>query len=289
MLDISEAIKEKDEEEALIEAEGNVEIVHRLANNKPKPERALTRNPSFFKRMLSSKKMSKIISAVEHNESDDGSQQDSLEQKDPDENGDDHNEVDHEYIDPPMPNIGAPVNIDLLISRNAKAEFGMEKLMEMITRDTTEAFAAAKAIPVSEHHDRVSVTQEISDRMAKVRTAKEINKRVQDNMNQIQKALNIRKSAVVIMNSNYSKRLVRTIEPIYVGEARTVVRQLDNEAEKLMHKATKKPASTSAATGTASAGTGTPAKATAATATKPAAKSGSTAEAVGAITPTTRP
>ncbi len=128
-----------------------------------------------------------------------------------------------QYIDPPMPMIGHPVKIELLISRNHKAESGLKTLMQMVAKDVLDAVGEVAAIPVSDEIDRIQVSHEATARMAKVRTAKDIDKRVQQSVKDIQKSLNYRKSALIMMNSNYSKQQVRKIEPIYVNETRSII------------------------------------------------------------------
>lgn len=78
---------------------------------------------------------------------------------------------------------------------------------------------------MSKHLDRIYVTEKQSEHIGRVRTTKHIENRVQKNIQHIQKSLNYRKSAIIMMNSNYSQQLVRLIEPIYVNEARTITKR----------------------------------------------------------------
>jgi hypothetical protein len=128
------------------------------------------------------------------------------------------------YYDPPMPKIGRPVQVDRLINRNKTAASGMAYLMDMIRADVEVSIQKGKTVPVSKELDRVQVTQPIGDYMARVRTNQEITARVQNNFSDIQKSLNYRKSGIIMMNFNYQEKPVRRIEPIYVTEARTIIK-----------------------------------------------------------------
>jgi hypothetical protein len=139
---------------------------------------------------------------------------------------------DDEYIDPPMPNIGKPINIDFLEKRGIKAEYALHDLMQVIMADVNSSVKGASSIPVDKALDRISVSDEQYKRIGKVRSVKDIDAAIQSNMQEIQKSLNYRKSALIIMNSNYSHKLIRKIEPIYVNEARTIMDHDIQEASK---------------------------------------------------------
>lgn len=124
---------------------------------------------------------------------------------------------------PLMPRIGKPVNIDRLINRTKAAASGVRYLMEMMDNDVAVSIQRAKAIPVSSELDRVQVTPQISAVAAQVRSTAQVKEKVNLNMNEIQRNLNYRKSALIMMNVNYSNQRVRKIDPIYVQEARTIV------------------------------------------------------------------
>lgn len=130
---------------------------------------------------------------------------------------------DDEYIDPPMPNIGKPINVDFLEKRVIKAEYALHDLMHVIMADVNLSVKGASSIPVDKALDRISVSDEQYKRIGKVRSVKDIDGAIQSNIQEIQKSLNYRKSALIIMNSNYSHKLIRKIEPIYVNEARTIM------------------------------------------------------------------
>ena len=56
-----------------------------------------------------------------------------------------------------------------------------------------------------------------------MRTKEDLLEAAQSNVNEIQKSLNYRRSAMLMMNTNYSNKMVRRIEPIYMAEARTLI------------------------------------------------------------------
>jgi hypothetical protein len=128
---------------------------------------------------------------------------------------------------PSLPYLGTPINFDRLVARNRLADEGMIGLMELVNVDVQEAIQRAKQIPVQEDLDRVTVTPEVSQYMAKVKSRKGLEKRLAHNTADIQKALAYRKSALIVMNSNYSNKTVRKIDPIYAQEARTIIRTKD--------------------------------------------------------------
>jgi hypothetical protein len=129
-----------------------------------------------------------------------------------------------DIIDPPMPPMGANFDFEIMKTRNRRAEAGMQALMELVEKDSNIAVVDAENIPVEKHnYHRIQVTEEMSKSMSKVKNEKQINSRVLSNMREIQKALNYRKSALIMMNANYSKKLVCKIEPIVVNETRSAI------------------------------------------------------------------
>ena len=239
MLDMDEILADQAKAKKEEEKDSRISIIKRMPSFMMKKE--LSKNPSFFKKMFSMRSMDKIFVDDDSQDSgsnmgtEDGEQsqlatiQESKQLEDDEETPAPAEVVEldskYPYIDPPMPNIGQPVDMDRLITRNKKAEFGLEKLMEMVTRDADASMKETVGLPVADGFDRISVTEEQSARISKVRTTKGIDNTVQRNLQQIQKALNYRKSAIIMMNSNYSHQLVRLIEPIYVQEARTIVQR----------------------------------------------------------------
>lgn len=136
---------------------------------------------------------------------------------------DQDHDVENESDYPLMPRLGKPVNIDRLVNRTKAAASGIRYLMEMMENDTAQSVKRARAIPVSKELDRVQVTPSISAEAAKVRSTAQIKESVKGNMNEIQRNLNYRKSALIMMNVNYSNQRVRKIDPIYVQEARSII------------------------------------------------------------------
>jgi hypothetical protein len=247
MLDIEEAMVEQAKAKAREEQENRISM--RLPSFKLSQHRAVSKHPSFFKKMFSMRNMDKVFNGDDEESNESGSQigfgdEDLGGHQTPIANGSDEGtdadgereksskkaevvEMDskYAYYDPPMPKVGQPVDMDLLINRNKRAEFGLEKLMDMVHRDTKDSLSECKDLPVSKGFDRIYVTEEQSARIGRVRTNRHIDNQVQKNVQHIQKALNYRKSAIIMMNSNYSHQLVRHIEPIYVNEARTITKR----------------------------------------------------------------
>jgi hypothetical protein len=251
MLSLDEVIKEQEKEKAKSELDSHVSIKQTTVLMQLS-ERNLRSQPSFFKKMFSIKNMDKVFVGDDDDESDDNEE----EKVDPDastanvthnDDADDEQkekevsaekiEMDskYAYYDPPLPKFGAPINMDKLVSRNQSAELGLKKLMEMVIYDVDHSLKETKVLPVAHGYDRVTVTEEHSKRIGKVKNTKEIERTVNSNISSIQKALNYRKSALIMMNSNYSNKLVRLIEPIYVSEARTLANRVgDLAAPKLI-------------------------------------------------------
>ncbi len=247
MLTIDEAML--DQAKAKAQEEKDNEISFKRSSFKLSENRAISKHPSFFKKMFSMRNMDKVFNGDDNDSNESGSQvgfedgdhhapfaegseagSEQDEEREGDKSGSKKNDVvemdsKYPYYDPPMPKIGTPVDMDLLINRNKRAEFGLEKLMDMVIRDTKDSIEESKTIPVSKGFDRIFVTEKQSEHIGRVRTTKHIENRVQKNVQHIQKSLNYRKSAIIMMNSNYSHQLVRHIEPIYVTEARTITKR----------------------------------------------------------------
>lgn len=262
MLDMDEILADREKEKARIANENRVSILKKMPSFQLSKHRSLSRHPSFFKKMFSMRNMDKVFvdddddeSQTSHlgseNAEDNAQTVGAINEENESEDGDhdDHEvkpkkvltetvEMDskYPYFDPPLPKIGNPIDMDKLINRNKKAEFGLQKLMEMVIRDVDESLKETRNIPVSKNFERIFVTEEQSQQMAKVRTTKDIEKRVKTNVQHIQKALNYRKSALIMMNSNYSHQLVRAIEPIYVQEARTITMRTGDLGAPTVHK-----------------------------------------------------
>jgi hypothetical protein len=274
MYSIDEAITEHNEKLVTEGGESernefNNHVVKRLPSFRPKLEKDISRQPSFFQKMFSSRKINRISALDEDEEDEDDGNNDGAPENtgkgeaaggkaDPEEDeeekqddkeeqkyvhgadatqvanrikpGDHHSHLTKKDLSDPLtpegptiPMIGKPIQMERLINRNRTAEVGLTTLMSMVNRDVEVSLFDSKHIPVGKDHDRVIVTPEISNYMSKIRTHKQIDRHVKSNMQNIQKALNCRKSSIIIMNSNYSNELVRKIEPIYTQEARTTV------------------------------------------------------------------
>lgn len=148
----------------------------------------------------------------------------SIDEEDRDDNLEDEDMMafdDERY--PSMPKVGKPVNIDRLVNRTKAASYGIKQIVDMVNDDVALSVHRARNIPVSKEYDRVQVTKEISTSMAKVRSSDQIHSTTEQNLQEIQKVLNYRKSGLVMVNVNYSNKFVRKIDPIYVAEARTII------------------------------------------------------------------
>lgn len=272
---MDEVLFEQAKAKAQASKDDQISILKKMPSFTISKTRALTKSPSFFKKMFSMRNMDKVF--ADDDDSQDGSQLSQEEgdgtqpppsavhetkdhgdgEEDQDDDDSDDGDAAHgkkkkkkkgaseevveldskyPYVDPPLPKIGQPVDMDRLITRNKKAEYGLQALMELVRRDVDEALQNVKEIPVASTFDRIAVTEEQSAYISRVRTTKDLEKTVQRNVNHIQKALNYRKSALIVMNSNYSHHLVRMIEPIYVNEARTILKR---PGENTGHKGTR--------------------------------------------------
>lgn len=174
------------------------------------------KDPSFFNKLFSSRKLNRIGS--DDGLSDASEETDILSQE---QHKAEEEEKDEEPL-PPMPKLGKPVNMELLVNRNTNAVKSMEILMGMVERDVHSALSVVSHIPVGGDFDRAAVTPEISKAIAQVKSAHGIQKRLEKHVVDVQAALNYRRSSLIMMNSNYQHVQVRKLEPIYVNEARTI-------------------------------------------------------------------
>lgn len=143
----------------------------------------------------------------------------------------DSQQQDINYLDPPMPHIGEQVNINLLINRNKKMREICYNILDAVAHDSRQSMIEAKTIPVSDSTQRVLVTEEVTERMRRRTTKKDLRLGREANINEIQKALALRRNAHVVMNDNYSKVLVNKLEPIFIHEARATVSHPEDTAE----------------------------------------------------------
>ncbi|RYH12751.1 hypothetical protein EON65_37395 [archaeon] len=206
-----------------------------------KHKQVAKKDPSFFLRVFSSRKLNRVAGSdedifseiseedAEHHghaggkkkkkseEDEEGGVEDDEEEEEKDEQATDE-------LLPPMPKIGKPVNIDLLSNRSKNALRSMDILMGMVDEDVGAAVSSVHHIPVGDDFDRAAVTADISKYIAQVKSSAGIQGRLRDNVISSQKALNYRRSGLIMMNSNYNHQLVRKLEPIYVNEARTITK-----------------------------------------------------------------
>lgn len=228
----------------------SVRVITRLQSMKIPALNRKQRAPSFFTKIFSSTKMDqvqpemfnpfrddeeeddrveptakrKVVPRIKEEDASDPARDETEEEKD-DGDGDPDDDLDEviEEIEPPMPNIGRPINMTRLFNRTKNATAGTDFIMEQVRDDIDDSIRRARNIPVSAELDRVQVTKEISQRMAEIRTNKGITEHVQQNIRDIQSALNYRKSGLIMMNFNYAQKIVRLVEPIYVDEARSII------------------------------------------------------------------
>eukprot|EP01031_Cornospumella_fuschlensis_P032582 gene32582-39395_t len=206
-----------------------------------KQKQVTKRDPSFFLRVFSSRKLNRVAGSDEdifsEMSEEDAEQQgfsDGKKKKNKRDGEDGEKEEDDEDEEkedkpsddllPPMPRIGKPVNIDLLSNRSKNAVRSMDILMGMVAEDVDAAVSSVHHIPVGDDFDRAAVTEDISKYIAQVKSSAGIQSRLKDNVISSQKALNYRRSGLIMMNSNYDHQLVRPLEPIYVNEARTIIK-----------------------------------------------------------------
>jgi hypothetical protein len=103
-------------------------------------------------------------------------------------------------------------------------------MMKVIVNDANHSTKIATSIPTSNDMERVVVTKDVTDMMREKTTKKQNREFVADNLLIVEKSLAFRKAAIMMMNINYSKVMIRKIDPINLQEARTIVLQQDNMA-----------------------------------------------------------
>ena len=135
------------------------------------------------------------------------------------------------YVDPAMPVIGQPVKFEQLHERNVYVRNALRKLLLIVNEDAILSNFEGTKVPIQNGLERVVVTQEIMDLMDVRHTKRHLKEFTLKNLNEIQRALTFRRTAVKLMNINYSKVLVREIEPVNLNEARSIVerRKVDRQ------------------------------------------------------------
>lgn len=129
-----------------------------------------------------------------------------------------------EYIEPPMPTLGRPVDFDLMESRTRNVKKTLRMMMKVVNADVEAVHKESTEIPVSHEIERVQVTDEIRDRIALRRSKKADKLFVAKNLENIQRCLALRRSALNMMNHNYMSATVRQLEPVQTDEARTIMK-----------------------------------------------------------------
>lgn len=104
-----------------------------------------------------------------------------------------------EYMDPPMPNMGKHVNMDLMVDRYIKVKKSCAGVLQIVDRDVSESICEARAIPVGQDTERVKVSKNVSDRIALRRSKNDIKHAVNSNLLDIQKSLLYRKHSINMM------------------------------------------------------------------------------------------
>jgi hypothetical protein len=132
---------------------------------------------------------------------------------------------------PAMPKIGSNMDIQILIERNEKMHKRFREASTVVSRAVKKATSEAQTVPVADATSRVLVSEEISERMKKVKTRKQIRMMTEANINEIQQALTVRMRTHEIMNNNSSGVLINKIEPVFIKEARGDVIYLDEDEE----------------------------------------------------------
>jgi hypothetical protein len=197
--------------------------------------------PSFFRKVFSTRKLNRVVvkdgdnfsdaSGSDLNENPNGFAKRTVRRRKGDDeysnsDWDDDEVLEEEKADeplPPMPKLGAPVRMDLMVNRHTSAYKSMDMLMQMVQEDVQSTLQVVHRIPVGHEYDRVTVTPEISRHIALVRSSQGIQERLAKNAFSVQKALSYRHSSLIIMNSNYMNKQVRKLEPTYGDEVRTIV------------------------------------------------------------------
>lgn len=133
------------------------------------------------------------------------------------------------YVDPPMPKMGKPVDVHKLIERNRDGQFLCENLMKTVVKYSKASIDEAKIVPIEESAQRIAVTKVISNQMSKKRSLKQNRDNRTANIHCIQQALVIRKDMIALMNTNYSGVKVGAIVAIDIGESRTQVVHHDGD------------------------------------------------------------
>ena len=135
------------------------------------------------------------------------------------------------YVDPPMPEMGRPVKYEKLFKRSMFARVHMSQIAHVIISDAKASIDQAKEIPLGDNMYRVTITPGVTERMAQIRSNKQNRHRKVQNINLIERALRYRKMAIEMLNTNYSKKLVRDDELVDVNASRGLVERREHDQD----------------------------------------------------------
>ena len=135
------------------------------------------------------------------------------------------------YVDPPMPEMGRPVKYEKLFKRSMFARVHMSQIANVIIADAKASIDHAKEIPLGDNMYRVTITPGVTERMAQIRSNKQNRHRKVQNINLIERALRYRKMAIEMLNTNYSKKLVRDDELVDVNASRGLVERREQDQD----------------------------------------------------------
>ena len=136
-----------------------------------------------------------------------------------------------EYVDPPLPNLGEPIDFEQIDQRTRSVKAALKVMMKVVHKHADNSIKAARTIPVSRETERVQVTEEVIA-IIKLRQGKQDDMIfVRDNLTEIQSDLALRRASLKMMNHNYTNVVVCKIDPIQTNEARTVLKHANNEVE----------------------------------------------------------
>lgn len=135
------------------------------------------------------------------------------------------------YIDPPMPEMGRPVKYEKLFKRSMFARVHVSQIAQVVISDAKASIDHAKEIPLGDNMHRVTITPSVTASMAQIRSNKQNRHRKVQNINLIERALRYRKMAIEMLNTNYSKELVRDDELVDVNASRGLVERREHDQD----------------------------------------------------------
>lgn len=169
-----------------------------------------------------------------------------------------------EYVDPPAPELGKPIDFVAIDQRTRSVKAALKTMMKVVMKHANDSIKAAQTIPVGRATERVQVTEEVVAIIKSRQGKKDDLLFVRDNLTAIQSDLALRRASLKMMNHNYANVLVRKIDPIQTNEARTLLKHANNEVgveEETKERSPGKPSPGKASPGKPSPGKDDPAKA----------------------------